>query len=377
MATSGGNNSTSPTLLDVAGVVRQHFREELWRAIKTALGVIASLSLKGRDHCLVLVFEGPSGQGKSITVRVVMSDRASTEKYLHRLDDFTPASFVSHAANRTEKHLKEIDLLPKIRDKVMLTKELAPLFRDDEKEMRQSFARLTSVLDGNGYITASGAHGRRGYNGRYVFNWIGGTTPIPHRTHKVMAQLGNRILFYEIAAEDYTDDNLMDFAKNYGTIDAVEECQKVVNDFIEAHFQKHPIESVDPATIQIPDKLLLELVHYTKLTAHGRVEVERNEPGDINVGVPEGPQRIILLYKTLVRGLALEDGRSSVTAEDLTVIRHITFSSIPCERRQLLRALLAARGTLNAAGVEKILGVSRPTAISRMRELAATGIARL
>ncbi len=374
MATSGGNNSTSPTLVNVAGVVRQHYREELWQAIKTALGVITSLSLKGRDHCLVLVFEGPSGQGKSITIRVVMSNRASTEKYLHRVDDFTPASFVSHAANRKEKHLKEIDLLPKIRDKVMLTKELAPLFRDDEKEMRQNFARLTSVLDGNGYITASGTHGKRGYDGRYVFNWIGGTTPIPHRTHKVMAQLGNRILFHEIAAEDYTDDNLMDFAKNYGTIDAIEECQKAVNDFIEAHFQKHPVESVNPASIQIHDHLLKELVHYANLIAHGRVEVERNESGDVEAETREAPQRIILLLQTLVRGLALANGRSSVTAEDLDVIRHIAFSSIPCKRRQLLRALLVAGGTLNAAAVEKILGVSRPTALSRMRELAATGI---
>jgi hypothetical protein len=51
----------------------------------------------------------------------------SAEQFLLRVDDFTPASFVSHAANRKKSQLESIDLLPRVKDKVMLTKELAPL----------------------------------------------------------------------------------------------------------------------------------------------------------------------------------------------------------------------------------------------------------
>ena len=163
--------------LDTIGlVVREHYGEDIWQAIKVAIAVIASLSLKGRDNCVVLVYEGASGRGKSITIRLVMPDRPSTEQFLSRQDDFTPAAFVSHAANRKKTQLEAIDLLPRIKNKVMLTKELAPLFRDDEKEQRQNFARLTSVLDGNGYTTSSGTHGTRGYTGSYLFNWLGATT---------------------------------------------------------------------------------------------------------------------------------------------------------------------------------------------------------
>lgn len=367
-------STTTVTLQDVALLVRQHYREELWQAIKVALGVIASLSLSKRDHCQVLVFEGPSGQGKSIVIRVIMPDRESTKRFLVRVDDFTPASFVSHAANRSRNQLEKIDLLPKIKGKVMLTKELAPLFRDEEKELRQNFARLTSVLDGDGYTTQSGTQGTRGYVGRFLFNWIGATTPIPERTHKVMAQLGNRLLIHEIAGEEYSEEDLMEFAKHYGTSDAVGECRSIVNDFIEAHFQRHPVESVDPESIAIPNELLLELVRYAQLIAQGRVEVEIHDWGVLETGTPEGPQRIVLLLLTLVRGLALVNGRSSVTADDLALVRHIAFSSVPLKRRGVLRALLASGGELDSSQVGVALDTSRPTAISRMKELGAAGI---
>lgn len=361
---------------DVASLTRQHYREELCQSIKAALGVIALLSIKGRDHCLVLVFEGGSGRGKSIIVRAIMSDRPATEEFLSRVDDFTPASFVSHASNKTKKELESNDLLPQLKDKVMLTKELAPLFRDDEKELRQNFARLTSVLDGDGYKTHSGVHGRRGYTGRYVFNWVGATTPIPDRTHKIMAQLGNRILFHEVAGEEPSEDDLLEFAKSYGANSAVQECNKIVNDFIEGHFQRNPRESVDPESIKISEALLLEIIRYAKLIASGRTEVNIDQSGDVEVGAPEGPQRVILLLQTLARGLALVERRSEVTKDDLDVIRHIALSSIPVRRRELLRALLAKGRTMSAAQVESALGLSRPTALARMKELAATGICK-
>jgi hypothetical protein len=368
------NSITAPSISTIADLIRGHYREEISLAVKTGLAVIASLSLKGRDHCLVLVFEGGSGRGKSIIVRVLMSDRPRTEAFLERADDFTPASFVSHSANHSAEELAEIDLLPRIKGKVMLTKELAPLFRDDEKVLRQNFARLTSVLDGDGYRTNSGVHGARGYIGRYVFNWIGATTPIPQRTHEVMSQLGNRILFYEVAGEDFSEEELMEFAENYGSADAVEGCRKITNDFIEAHFRRHPVDSVEARSIAMPQDLLRELVRYAELISHGRVEIFRNGNGDLEPSLPEGPQRIILLLQTVAKGLALLEGRTVVTSEDLEVIRHIAFSSIPQGRRELLQAVLGEGGNMNARQVDMALDTSRPTTINRMKELGATGI---
>jgi hypothetical protein len=379
MSDNGKQSASQITLAQVAEVVQKHYGEDIWQAVKIGLALVLSLSLKGRDNCVVLVYEGASGQGKSITIRLLMSDRDNTAKYLIRIDDFTPASFVSHAANRKSSQLEQIDLLPRVNNKMMLTKELAPLFRDDEKELRQNFARLTSVLDGNGYVTASGSHGKRGYQGRYLFNWLGATTPVPDRTFRVMAQLGNRILFYEIASEEWSEEKLMDFAQNYGTDDAIKECQRAVNDFVEGHFKAHPVNSIDAHSINIPEEITREIVRYASLISHGRVEVEYDQSlgaiGGVEAGKPEGPQRVILLLQTIVRGLALAEGRMFATTDDLFPIRHIAFSSIPRKRREVLRALLVAEGSLSSAEAEKALGVSRSTATARMKELAAIGIA--
>src|SRR5262249_48388891 len=157
---------------------------------------------------------------------------------------------------------------------------------------------LTSILDGNGYSSVSGSHGKRGYVGRYMFNWLGATTPIPERTHGVMAQLGNRILFYEVVGDEWPEEKLVDFAKNVQTNIAMNQCNKAVNDFLEGHFQKHPVESVDPKSIDIPEELTLQIVRYARLISHGRLEVQIDDfTGEAEGGAPEGPHRVILLLQ--------------------------------------------------------------------------------
>jgi hypothetical protein len=366
----------SVSLRDVQAAVRGHYREDIWQGIKAAIGLIASMSLQRRDNCAVLVFEGASGRGKSIIVRSLMSNAEDTDPIVVRVDNFTAASFVSHAANRTRVELEGIDLLPRIRNKVMLTKELAPVFRDDERSLRQNFARLTTVLDGNGYQSCSGSQGQRGYDGDYIFNWIGATTPIPEQTHRVMAQLGNRILFYEVAGQEASREELLRFSEQYQGGAAVEECRAAVGGFLQGYFADCPINSVNPDDMLIPLDIRGELIDYAELISYGRVELFDHD-GEYETGTREGPQRVILLLTMIAQGMALADGRREVSPDDLRIIRHVALSSIPPKRRELLNALLAAGGTQDAASVEAALDVSRTTALRRMKELAATGLCTL
>ena len=161
---------------------------------------------------------GSLGKGQIGCGQHTHADRPETKSFLHRVDTFTPASFVSHAANKKRNQLSAIDLLPKIKDKTMLTKELSPLFRGDFKEMQKNFSVLTSVLDGKGYVSESGTHGERGYTGEYLFNWIGATTPFSDRVYELMAQLGNRMYFYEIISVDQKEVDLCEFAKKTAVI---------------------------------------------------------------------------------------------------------------------------------------------------------------
>jgi hypothetical protein len=370
--------NAQPSLSDLTHIITKYYGPDIAQAVTAGLAVIASHSLAAREHCLSLIYVGPSGVGKSVAVEVFMPDNPSSKTYLHRVDAFTPASFVSHAANIKEGQLRKIDLLPKIKDKTMLTKELSPLFGSgDQKEMQKNFSILTAVLDGKGYVTESGAHGERGYDGEYLFNWIGATTPFGDRVYKMMGQLGNRMYFFELPGSKHTDDELVEFAKNPGGNAALKECRTVVNAFIIDHFKQHPINSVQPNIVLIPDDdVLRKLVQYANLIAYGRKIVEPDyNNGDFTPGSAEGPHRIILSLKMIAQGSALVNQRSAVGSEDLKPIRYIAFSSIPSKRRDLLRALLLAGGSLTSAEVAKVLEVSSPTASSRMKELAATGIA--
>jgi hypothetical protein len=365
---------------EIEELITETHGRELWLASKTAIAVVAAVSMDQRGNPLVVVFEGGSGKGKSFVINLLEPDRGATHERLFRLDSFTPKSFVSHAANRSKEALNEIDLLPKLKDKTLLVKELAPVFRGREDALRENFAMLTAVLDGKGLMSASGTHGTRGYEGRYVFNLVGGTTPIPPATDRIMSQLGNRMFRYEIAGAHNAEKDLVEFAKNYSPTGVEDKGRKATNSFIAEHFKRFGVSSVQPSEIHFSDSQLKQLVRCATLLCIGRVEVTMIKPywgSEIEyvAGIAEGPHRVIIGLKLLAQGLALISGREEVDSVDLEIVRHVVFSSIPQNRRLMLRALLVKGGTLTSGDAEKELRISRPTARNWMKELGATGLA--
>jgi hypothetical protein len=154
---------TSPQpALDVAkvrAVIKEHF-PGLWPAVEAGLAACATLLLADNANPTALIYVGAAGSGKT-TVASLFADHDRS----YRSDNFTPASFVSQAANRSGKDLAKVDLLPRIKHKVLVTPELAPMFRGKQDELATRFAIVTRVLDGQGLLTDSGTHGQRGYRG--------------------------------------------------------------------------------------------------------------------------------------------------------------------------------------------------------------------
>jgi hypothetical protein len=178
--------------------VREHFPECLL-PLKAALAVVAINSFQHNQQPVTLIFSGPSSSGKTLVLSLINPSCSDEElsKCLYRCDSFTAKSFVSHCANKTKAELDEMDLLPRIENKTLITKELAPIFGQKEDELRQTFSMLTSILDGRGYISNSGSQGQRGYNRPINFTWLGATTPPTNRAFRVMAQLGTRLMFFD------------------------------------------------------------------------------------------------------------------------------------------------------------------------------------
>jgi hypothetical protein len=53
-------------------------------------------------------------------------------------DSFTPSSLLSHNASLSEEQLQKIDMLPKMKNKLVLTPELAPLITGNEDELQKT-----------------------------------------------------------------------------------------------------------------------------------------------------------------------------------------------------------------------------------------------
>jgi hypothetical protein len=101
-------------------------------------------------------------------------------------------------------------MLPRIRFKLLLTPELTPIFSTNEDELRENLGIITSVLDGHGLVTDSGAHGRRGYHGNYMLVWVGAAVDIPYRVHKLLATLGPKLYFFRLPYVKKTSQQIVD-----------------------------------------------------------------------------------------------------------------------------------------------------------------------
>jgi len=371
----------SPHLIQPVEEAVNRFYPGLLPAVKCGLAVVGSMALKGRTKPLSIMFETPSGYGKSAVAQMFYPlDGNGLDQYIYRCDKFTPKSFVSHAANVAHSQLKKIDLLPKLANKTLVTKELSPIFRGREEDMQENFSVLIAVLDGKGFVSDSGVKGHRGYEYNIVFNWIGATTPLPRKTHRLMYQLGTRLLFYETPAIEPTEDALLAYAERDDVSEAETECQRAVNGFLVGFFKQHPIGSVPPESVSIPKDLLRELSRWALFVAHGRREIKYEksicEWEPISASKPEGPWKIVNYFKELARTHALIHERTQVEPSDLEVVANVALSSIPIHLRPIVRKL-RQDGSITSTECCAILNVSRPTAIRYLTELKLLGIGTL
>jgi hypothetical protein len=132
-------------------LILNNFDAETWDATEAMLSAHATLLLQGQSGGIGLVITGPSGSGKTTVLKFL----EGLEEMVYRSDDVTPASFVSHDSSKTEEQLKKVDLLPKIKHKTLLSRDMATWFAGDQEAVykRMWTATGTPVIQGH---TASG-----------------------------------------------------------------------------------------------------------------------------------------------------------------------------------------------------------------------------
>jgi hypothetical protein len=355
-------------------IIIKHF-PTLWDDTKACLSTACSLSLKNLNGCPSLNLVGnPSGE-KTTALSFFYGHEIS---YIS--DDFTPRAFVSHAANVKEKNLEKVDLLPKIKNKLLVTPELAPLFEASKDKLLDNFSMLTRVLDGEGLHRDTGMHGHRGYSGDYKFAWLGATTPLRHGVWQIMGKLGNRLFFKHMESKDRTDDDYLEmFTGDLEYEEKVRICRGAVRSYLDNYFSKYPLRTVR-WTNQQDIFIMQKIIRYAKLLSKLRGSLvawrssEEKTEYEYTFPIIEEPPRAINALRNFARGHALIHGRNYLKEEDLKLVKSVCLSSMPHDRYKFLQLIAKHEGKLSTEIIQEELACSDETARKTMKIFEVLGV---
>ncbi|MGC1134227.1 MAG: hypothetical protein WA941_15480 [Nitrososphaeraceae archaeon] len=369
-------------------VTQRHF-PHAWEGVGFSLSVLRILNISGCTLPFAGIILARSGGNKTLSSGMLVP-----WPYVYYTRKFTAKAFVSHNTAIAPEDLKKIDMLPKIRFKMLLTPELAPIFSANEDELLENIGIITSVLDGKGYTSDSGAHGQRGYFGNYMFVWVGATVDIPYRVHKLMSSLGPKLYCFRLPYVDPSDAEVEE-SMNEEFEAKRREVQAAIIDYL-IWFETCPLLTEDPET-RLPkmrwdssrdDPTTKEhLVKLVRLLGKLRCHVEiwsQRQPGtheysNYSYTIPnhEDPTRAATSLYNLTRGHALTQGRNYITIEDIHLAIRIALSTASQERIAVLDVLVEKKGTVTVSTIASALSMSKSTALKTMTEIAAVGIANL
>lgn len=317
-------NNQPITIQQVEAVVKREL-SDCWLPLEACLSVVGAAMLKDVYHCIGLILVGSPGGRKGTTLTMLGSNDP-----IYRCDDFTPASFVSADATKTEEQLIEIDLLPQIRHKILVTDELSPLFSKRYEDLINSIGVLTKIMDGKGYFRATGTHGRRGYEGDYRFNMIGGTTPPEHRVWQALGKLSSRWIFFNLGKAALSGD----IRRDYGA--ALAECSSVVQQFMEGFWQGYATQDWNRSQ---DDEIWAEWLRWSAdATCSWRGLIQKQDSTGYNPPLVETPSRLRETLYALARGHALLWGKQNIDWYDVTFAIDINQTNMPEDRYRLLGA---------------------------------------
>jgi hypothetical protein len=351
-----------------------------WPGIEFTLSVQKILNISECTLPFAGIMLARSGGNKTLCTSII-----TPWPHVYYTRNFTARAFVSHNTSVAKEYLAEIDMLPKIRFKTLLTPELTPLFSANEDDLMENLGIITSILDGKGYISHSGAHGRRGYHGSYMFTWVGAAVDIPYRVHKLLATLGPKLYFFRLPFKEKSDLELSE-CMNENFEKKRKEVQDTVIDYL-IWYEICPklIEDKESDILKMrwdskndDEQAKYYLMNLGKLLARlrGHVDIwspKKHEYSEYAYSYTqtEDPTRAIMQLYNLARGHALLLGRSHITLEDVPITAKVVLSTASIERVAVMDLLLAKGGHITLAQIAKTLSMSKSTALKTMTELAA------
>jgi hypothetical protein len=352
-------------------VIKDNFPDLLFSA-EICLSIIVQLLIKDISNPFALVLVDVPSAGKTITLNFF----AGLEDLTYATDKFTPASFVSNAANVKKADLPKVDLLPRIKNKGLIVRDFATIFSKREDDLNDLLGTLTRVLDGEGLNTDSGVHGQRHYDGNYLFMMLAASTPVPPKVWKMMGNLGSRLFFLNLNTADKSDDELASQLGATTYKDRERACQSVTHRLLQTLWAENA-DGVDWQSNPGDRELKLVIARSARLLASLRgvvniyTEYDENHKPQQSYSSPviEKPDRINQLLYNLARGHAVACGRRKLSIDDVRFAVELAIDSAPTQRSALFRALLDNDGSLKTTEIERLVNCSKTTALTLMEQL--------
>jgi hypothetical protein len=358
----------------------------LWPALEFALSVKSILNIRHCNLPFAGIVLGPPSSLKTVNI-----DLFKGCENVYHTHEFSPRAWVTHNSAIKKEKLKDYDMLPKVKNKLFLTPELAPLFAQRDEDLLQSLGILTSILDGHGYGNDSGAQGHRGYDEDIMFTWVGAVVDIPYKVHKHLSLLGPKLYFFRLPKIEETEDSYYEHkAEDFGN--KIKEIRTALYDYLQ-YFETNPniAFDYDNPLSKIPldptkdeEFAYRYIIKLGKLLAPLRATVPTWETRDsqgsgynYDIAIVEDPSRAITQLYNLGRGHALSQGRDHITLEDIPMLIHVVLSTCSLARATIFDILIQNGGVLSTSQITDFLNVSRPTALRTMTELKATGLVKM
>jgi len=339
------------------------------------VSVVCQLLIEDVSNPFGLVYIGMPSSGKTITLNFL----SEIEELVYTTDNFSPASFVSHASNVKREQLEKIDLLPKIRNKVLIVRDLAPILGKRDDDLLTCMGILTRVFDGEGLQIDSGLHGQRGYKGDYLFMFLAASTPIAPKVWKVMGNFGSRLFFYYVDTPDKTASVLAEqLTSDFSVKEKEKYCREKTTEFVRSLWDRS--DGIFWDRTNDNKDVLKEIGLVAQLVAclRGTINVWKDGSGDdsYNHTIPqiEKPDRINQCFYNLARGHAVACGRTSINDDDLSIVIKVALSSASLDRIKAFNLLIKNDGVLTTEQVIHGINCSRPTALKLMEMMCHLNI---
>jgi len=316
-----------PTLDQVMGVFHKWLHLESTDAIKIMLACVVSQSMDGPPVWVFLV--GPPGSAKTAILASL-----NTFSKIYSTSSLTVHALISGA---NWKESMDPSLIPKLNGKIMVVKDFTSILsmRDTEKE--EIFGILRDAYDGKcGKVFGNGVE--RNYVSRFTV--LAAVTPRIYDMSSQHTALGERFLKYAVG------DNLQHTAEKDIISRAIQninseakmnnEFQDAVSAFLDRTVKLDIVPSISEA---IEQQIIALAMFGARLRGSVSRDAYRNEIMTSRPSAEIGSRLGIQLAK-LAKSLAMVEGRKSVNANDVKLLKKVALDTIPQRNEDLFRHML-------------------------------------